>query len=246
MGTKGFWESLYQKKLRFFLFLALVVTGLGFLIDLVLPFFSGNSPGQVVITGHVRLTKEEILRSMGVSRSSRVQELNMTQLEKSLVAHPRIKDATVVKRSGTQILVTVRERKASFIINANDALYEIDEEGRILSIDDVRDNTVCVLSGDFTPDQGFFRAAPFQDLVRAVTRAFRVYPDLRERISEVQVRKTGGVVVYIQAPQRVRVLLGNTLDSTQVRKLYAALAYFESQNVSAQMLDLRGDDAVFQ
>jgi hypothetical protein len=36
------------------------------------------------------------------------------------------------------------------------------------------------------------------------------------------------------------------LEDQQVRKLYAALAYFENKNIKVKSLDLRGDDAVFQ
>jgi cell division protein FtsQ len=246
MSAKKFWEDLYRKKLRLFLVVGFLLGGIWLLFDLLVPLLNGDSKGQVVITGHSKLQKEEIFKAMGMNRSSKIHELNMSVLEKQLLAHPRIKTATVIRRSGTQILVTVRERKTNFVVSANDALYEIDEEGRILSIDDVRDTTVCVLSGDFRPEQGFFKGASFQDLVNSVTRSFRVYPDLRDRISEVHVRKTGGIVVYIHKPKRIRVLMGNVLDSTQIRKLYAALAYFEARDISAQMLDLRGDDAVFQ
>jgi len=246
MRTKSFWKTLYQKKLRFFLFVSFIIGVLGFALDKIFPLFLESSPAQIVIAGHQKLTKEEILKWMGVTRSSRIRDLKVNELEKNLLKHPRIKDATVVKRSNVQILVTIRERKASFIVNANDALYEVDQEGKILSIDDVRDTSVCVLSGEFLPEQGYFRSTPFLDLAKSVARVFKMYPELKERISEFQVQKTGGILVYIQAPKKIRVLLGNNLDNIQVRKLYAALAYFESQNVAVKILDLRGDDAVFQ
>ncbi|MCB1178155.1 MAG: cell division protein, partial [Leptospiraceae bacterium] len=174
-----------------------------------------------------------------------VEDIDLSLLEENLGKLRRVKEASVIKRSRNKILVTIHEKKPVFIVNTNDSLYEVDDDFTLVSIDDVRESGVCVLSGDFKLENGRFNGTLFKDLANSVSRAFRMYPELKNRISEVSLRK-GGLVIHIFAPKKLKVLMGNTLDTTQVRKLYASLAYFENQNMEVNTLDLRGDDAVFQ
>jgi hypothetical protein len=244
MGVKQVLESLFQKKLRLFLVI-------GVFLGVVSYFYEKNFPGldsgggQIILTGHRRLTREEILKAMNVDQKMRVDNLDLPKLEEGLKRLRRVKDATVIKRSRDQILVTVQEKRPVYVVSSNDSLYEVDSDYNLVSIDDVRETGLCVISGDFKLENGQFKGTEFKDLANSLSQAFRMYPDLKDRISEVNLRK-GGLMVYIFAPKRFKVWMGRSLDTTQVRKLYAALAYFESQNLEIKTLDLRGDDAVFQ
>lgn len=245
METKNFWERLKQKKLRLALAIVLLLGGIGLIFDKIF-HIDTNKNEELVIVGHVFLKKEEILETMKITKNIRIRDMDFKDMTQRLLSHPRIKSAQIEKRSQNQVLVLITERKTNFLVNSNDALYEVDEEGRILSIDSVRDTSHCVISGSFSPEKGFFISKAYQDLSQSIRKMFKIYPELKERISEIQLLKTGGIIIYTFQPSRVRIIMGNSLDITQVRKLYASLAYFENEMVSAKLLDLRGDDAVFQ
>ncbi len=245
METKSIWERLKQKKLRLALVSLLFLGGIGLVFDKIFNLNTSENE-ELVIVGHLFLKKEEILETMKISRNIRIKDMNFKEMTTRLLSHPRIKTAQIEKRSQNQVLILITERKTNFLVNSNDSLYEVDEEGRILSIDSVRDPSHCVISGNFQPEKGFFLSKAYQDLSKSVRKMLKIYPELKERISEVQLLKTGGIILYTFQPFRVRIIVGNSLDITQIRKLYASLAYFESQMVSAKLLDLRGDDAVFQ
>jgi cell division protein FtsQ len=200
---------------------------------------------KLVITGHKKLTKEELIDIMGMKPGVSFDNYKLETLEEKLKKHPRIKDASVSRRSREQLLVSIAEKKAKFIINSNDTLYEIDEDFQVMSIDEVREPNLTIISGDFKIGSNKLLGANLKDFTKTVAYAWKLYPQLKERVSEVAIGPDGGITVYVHHPHRFKVFLGNSMDILQIRKLYAALAYFENQNTVVRLLDLRGDDAVF-
>jgi cell division protein FtsQ len=167
-------------------------------------------------------------------------------MEHKLEEHLRIKKVSVTRKTGNIIEIKIDERQAEFIINSGDTLYEVDSDFRILSVDDVKDENLCILTGEFTPQDGVFSGAVIKEFASSVNKAFKVHPQLKSRISEIELRNDGSVMAYIHFPSHIRANAGLSLESQQVRKLYAALAFFENKNIKPKTLDLRGDDAVYQ
>ena len=200
---------------------------------------------KLVITGHHKLTKDEIVGILGVQAGVPFEDYNLKVLEEKLEKHPRIKKASVTRRSKEQLLVSIVERGARFIVNSNDNLYEIDEEYQLVSVDDIRDTNLVVLSGEFQIAKDQKVNKKLKEFSESVENLFEAYPALKERIAEVRLDEDGEITVYTQYPQRIRVNMGNKLESMQIRKLYASLAYFENQASNVKLLDLRGDDAVY-
>ncbi|MCB1158593.1 MAG: cell division protein, partial [Leptospiraceae bacterium] len=157
----------------------------------------------------------------------------------------RIKDARLVQRSGTRLLLSIIERDARFIVNTGDNLYEIDEDFNIISSNFVVDTSVIILSGDFSFNPKNNKDTKFRDFAETVWENFGQFPVLMDRISEVVLGSDGEISIFIYRPMRMKVLMGDTLNRKQVRKLYSSLAYFEKKKNKVGLLDLRGDDAVY-
>ncbi len=204
-----------------------------------------SSVNKLVITGHQKLSKEEIVAILGVQAGVPFEDYSLKVLEEKLEKHPRIKKASVTRRSKEQLLVSIVERGARFIVNSNDNLYEIDDDYNLVSVDDIRDTNLVVLSGEFQLGQSQQVSKKLKEFCGSVENLFEAYPQLKDRIAEVRLDEDGEITIYTQYPQRIRVNMGNKLESMQIRKLYASLAYFENQASSVKLLDLRGDDAVY-
>ncbi len=204
-----------------------------------------SSVNKLVITGHQKLSKEEIVAILGVQAGVPFEDYSLKVLEEKLEKHPRIKKASVTRRSKEQLLVSIVERGARFIVNSNDNLYEIDDDYNLVSVDDIRDTNLVVLSGEFQLGQSQQVSKKLKEFCGSVENLFEAYPGLKDRIAEVRLDEDGEITIYTQYPQRIRVNMGNKLESMQIRKLYASLAYFENQASSVKLLDLRGDDAVY-
>ncbi len=204
-----------------------------------------SAVNKLVITGHQKLSKEEIVAILGVQAGVPFEDYNLKVLEEKLEKHPRIKKASVTRRSKEQLLVSIVERGARFIINSNDNLYEIDDDYKLVSVDDIRDANLVILSGEFNLGQNGQVSKKLKEFCESVENLFEAYPQLKDRIAEVRLDEDGEITIYTQYPQRIRVNIGNKLESMQIRKLYASLAYFENQASNVKLLDLRGDDAVY-
>lgn len=203
---------------------------------------------KLVITGHVKISKEEIASILDIQAGVPFEDYNLKVLEEKLEKHPRIKKASVTRRSKEQLLVSIVEREARFIINSNDNLYEIsgkEDDYYLVSVNDIRDTNLVVISGEFQIGKDRQASKKLKVFCEEVGKIFEVYPQLKERISEVKLYDDGEISIYTQYPQRIRVNMGNKLESIQIRKLYASLAFFENQATNVRLLDLRGDDAVY-
>ena len=235
--------SKYLKLLLLFLFLPFIIFIFN---EYIIPqYFSSTTP-KIVMLGNKRLKKEDIYLFLKGKGNKNIASIPLSDLEHKLEEHLRIKKATVNRKTGNIIEIKIEERQAEFIINSGDTLYEVDSDFRILSVDDVKEENLCILTGEFSPQNGIFSGVVIREFASTVNRAFRVHPQLKSRISEIELRNDGSVMAYIHFPSHIRANAGLSLESQQVRKLYAALAFFENKNIKPKTLDLRGDDAVYQ
>ncbi len=239
-------DALFQKNLKY-IYLLLFLPGILFVLnEIAFPGFFDESSPKVILTGLKRLKKADIYSFGKIKNAKSLQTVSLSDLEYRLSEHPRIQSVKIEKKPKNTYEIAIKERDAIFIINTGDTLYEVDSEFRILSIDDVREENLCILSGEFIPQEGRFSGAIIKEFASSVTRALKLHPALKKRISEIELRNDGNVMTYVHYPSHIRVNAGISLEEQQVRKLYAALAYFENKKIMVKSLDLRGDDAVFQ
>ncbi|EQA38796.1 POTRA domain protein, FtsQ-type [Leptospira inadai serovar Lyme str. 10] len=239
-----FLKDSIQKRTSWWLLaiLALLVGSLGW------GFKKGTLPqelNKLILTGHETLKTEEIVQIMGIQPGTSFENYDLSLMESRLTSHPRIKKARLEKKSDDQLFVEITERKPVYLVNSDGHLFEIDSELKVLSKDDVRTPGLTVLSGTFPREGGFVSGAAFKDLYISVENAFRSYPALKTRVSEVSLHEDGEIFVYTDAPIPVRVQIGTLFQIEQVRKLYAVLAYLEKEKVKPRLVDIRGEDAVY-
>lgn len=236
----------FVQKRRNSLLLALLICILS--VGVILGFRFQGIPrelNKLIITGHEKLKTEEIVRMLEIQPGTSFDTLDLDLLEKKLSRYPRVNSARITKKSEDQLLIELTERKASFIVNSDGHLYEIDSEHRIISKDDVREKDLCVLSGNFPIKNGYIQDASFRDLYNSVEQAFRMYPALKPRISEVLLQEDGEIFFFADEPIQLRIQIGTLLHKDQIRKLYAILAYFEKDKIQSELVDIRGEDAVY-
>ena len=165
--------------------------------------------------------------------------------EKKLLTHPRIRKVRVSRDREGFLVITLQEKVAEFGVHVGDMLYEIDENREIISQNQVLAENLIVLSGNFPVTGNVVQGTQIEDITKEMRKTILSYPALRTRISEVSLEDDGDVVVYLKSPFRARVFIGDKLDFYSMRKLYASLAYLETENIKASTIDLRGEDAVY-
>lgn len=204
-----------------------------------------ESVNKFVIKGHQKLSTREIITILGIQPGISFDRFNLAKLEENLRLHPRIKTAKISRQNDDRLMIAVTEKVASYLVKTGNHLYEINGDLNIISTDDVREADLCVLSGEFKATKGQLSGGRIDDLTRFVDKMFQLYPALKDRIAEINLSPDGEIYIYTYRPEKLKILMGTTMDMTQIRKLYAALAYFEAENKQAALLDLRGEDAVY-
>ena len=125
-------------------------------------------------------------------------------------------------------------------------LFEVDRDLVILAENRVRCGDVPMIRGAFVRDpdsEDRFRDPVLERLVAGLERLRREAPELAARISELHLRRAGGLTLYL-TPARVRVEMPAELDEVSLKRLYAAVAYLESGEHKSGVIDLRGPGVV--
>ena len=199
---------------------------------------------KIVINGHIKVSKEEVIELLDIKDESSIEGKDTKSLEKLLLKHPRIKSASISKRSKDQLLVTISEYIPKFILNVNDNLYELNEDYKVISTNDVREPDLLIVSGDFQFAKGNIKK--LKDFYEKIDKIFTIYPKLLDRISEIHLSEEGEITLYAHSPEKFKIFVGVKLEAIQARKLYSSLAYFETKQIQLKLLDIRGEDAVYQ
>lgn len=215
-------------------------------LALVLFLLRPDPPKSLWIEGIQVLSKEEVLAFLGVETGNLVKvEEEWEGYEAKLLTHPRIRSAKVtLERKGVLKLLIV-EKRTEFLLHSGSRLFEIDEEGRILEGETLRSFSHPILSGPFEVLGETVQGSSFSAMVSSLRLAFERYPELRDRVSEVQLLSDGEFLLFTKSPFRSKIFLGESLPLQQFRKLYASLAFLESQGRKVREIDLRGEDAVY-
>ncbi|WP_246051844.1 cell division protein FtsQ/DivIB [Leptospira idonii] len=225
---------------------ALFVSGL---IALVLIFHWAKTPKPVqklVFEGLVVLKPADLMQFLDVNPEQfDPEKLEWKDWEKKLITHTRIRKVRVSRDREGFLVITLQEKVAEFVVHVGDMLYEIDEKRDIISQNQVLADNLIVISGNFPVSSHQILGTQIEDVTKEMRQTVSAYPALKTRISEVSLEQDGDIVVYLKSPFRAKVFLGDKLDLFRMRKLYASLAYLETENISASIIDLRGEDAVY-
>ncbi|MCG6151299.1 cell division protein FtsQ/DivIB [Leptospira bandrabouensis] len=170
---------------------------------------------------------------------------NWKDWEKQLSNHPRIRKVRITRDPDGFLMINIQEKVAEFVIHVGSSLYEVDENLEILSRDRVLADHLIVISGQFTVGENKLEGRQIFDITKEMRQALSLYPTLKSRISELVSESDGNYTLYLKSPNSIKVYLGDKLELDIFRKLYASLAYMESEAVKAVSIDLRGEDAVY-
>lgn len=197
------------------------------------------------------LSRNEAIGFSGLEPGLVYDEAELEAAAGRLALHPAVKLARIEQVAGGVVRIRLSERSCVAVVrnevgDGRTTLYEVDAELVILAENRVRCTGVPLVRGAFVRDEA--GADRFDDPVLAriivgLETLRRTYPELAARISELHWRRTGHLTLYL-TPARVRVEMSGLLDETAMKRLYAAVAYFESDDQRSGVIDLRGQGVV--
>ena len=94
---------------------------------------------SIAVQGSDRLSSEEIARSTGLIRGSRLENVSEAELTHALTTHPWIREARVAVLPTGTLIVDVTERQAEAVLRDDSGLHFVDREGVAFAGVDARD-----------------------------------------------------------------------------------------------------------
>lgn len=223
-----------------------ILSGSSYLIyDLFLP----RPVLDVQVVGIQNLSSAEVLRLSGLKTGRTWESSELTRVEELLELHPFIKTGTVQRErvaDGERLILRIVERQCVAIVQ-NDrepgVLYEIDQELSILSENRLRCKDVPLMRGQFHKEMDRFDDPMLAQMLRNWMAMRTLYPELSDYVSEIRLRREGGLVFYLTGRQ-VRILVPNRLNQALIRKIYSTIAYIFKSDLQSGKAELRGDDVL--
>jgi hypothetical protein len=119
----------------------------------------------------------------------------------------------------------------------------VDEELNILSSDSIRCVESPIVKGSLGIQNGKISDPRMIEVGGSLARIRRTMPELHTRISEIVLKGQKRATLFISSA-KIRIELLGDLSESNVKRLYAALSYFEKEGHGSGLIDLRGPDAV--
>jgi len=200
---------------------------------------------KVESTGEI--SREEVLLRSQLKEGDAVRPGDIERARRKLEKLARVKEARFRWEESGALRVSIRERRCAALVRPlpGGRIFEVDESLRVLARDVPSCSDLPLFSGPFQRRDDTFGDSRLRSLLGLWAELKRSYPILEKRISEVRLKRGGGMILYL-AGARLRVEASEPFRFRDAHRLYASLAYLESQGAfSGGKLDLRGTDAVF-
>lgn len=200
----------------------------------------------IVVEGATRYSAEEWIAASNLQRGGAVSNESLAAAEDRLRLHPAVQDVDIERRDSS-LLIQIKERECAAVVRSElepNLVFEIDPAGLILAENRLRCPNAPLLVGPFRREAESFTDPQLKAMLSDLQSLRETYPELARRISELRLRPEGGVALYL-SPLRARVEVPVHFGETEtLRRLYAAVAYFERNGVRQGSIDLRGPDAI--
>jgi len=203
---------------------------------------------EVVIEGTRIVDKNELLQLSQVQTGTLLYDLDLTSVQKNVLSHHYVKDATVERNLPSSIRIAIVERQPLALVNGNEIRY-LDEEGVVLphSVSKALFDLPVLsgIPGSVALKLGSRIEHPdVQEALSILSTAKLVSRELFHLISEVQIRR-GDIVLY-STESGVPIIFGRGDAPAKLVRLETfwneIVRERGAQNL--QYVDLRYDDQV--
>jgi len=170
----------------------------------------------IQIDGCQDVQPEKIRRLAGVLKGDPLLRVDLKEVRKKVISHPRVKDATVVRELPDTLRISVKERTPTAVVLGRDFAL-VDAEGVVLSIHGSYPEGYPVITGVSEPSEPgrmIIEAQPAMDVLQNISRSGLIGP---ERISELSVE--GKLVKVSLMGSGTVLVLGRKNTEVQMKRL---------------------------
>lgn len=200
---------------------------------------------DVQVRGTSRLGATEIIAASGIRRGANLWRLDARAAAAGVESLAAVRRAEVVRTFPNRVTIVVEERRPFTLVHAG-RLHWIDEEGvRVASEARAVSVSLPVISGLTDEEIAAASRAPSERVltgVRLIRTLLRAGSPLVSQISEVDVGRTDGPVLY--TVDGIEVRIGADEWDSRIPRLVGVLAQVASSGQPVSAIDLRFRDQV--
>lgn len=238
---------LVLRSLRWLVPMGLVLAAAVWMVDAMLQA-RVLSVQHVTVRGNARLTKDDVLSLVGDVRGENILQVDLQQYRRRVMDSPWIADVTLRRVLPATIDVEVVERRPLVTARLGDQLYLVDSSGAIIDEfgSQYRDLDLPIVDGLVGPagKAGALVDHARVQLTDALLSVINTWPDLRRRLSQVDVSNAHDAVVMFDNDP-VWLHLGESQFAERLRTYLELGPTLKEQFRDIDYIDLRFDKRVF-
>lgn len=178
---------------------------------------------ELSVTGTERLAVGELVATMGLQDRANIFAVDLAKLERSLEAHPWVRDARVERRLPDRLLIEISEQRAAAIAQLG-GLYLIDEQGapfKRAATELGETRGLFVITGISRDDYSMSKQRAHTRFRRAMDLA-SVYHDAPERpvLGEIHLDERHGTTLFSR-DSAMAIRIGSGTPAEQIARLGA-------------------------
>ena len=222
----------------------ILISYLCFFCSYLLPFFQ---VGEIAVEGNQALTSEKAVLLSGIQSGENFFFVNTWAAEKRLRVNPFVEQVKIRRALPNKLTIVVTERKAIGYIVTSDGYAQVDQEGRLLAIQQTLSNyNLPVISGvefsELPTIGGFIKNEKLKQALEILQECDET---LLSNIAELNVGQEYYILAYTN--QKLEVRLGG-LDQIEQRlqDLDQILTTVVGQTIAADQIlyiDMRYEDS---
>lgn len=204
---------------------------------------------QVAVEGTNILSREEIVRLMNLPPRVSMYELDLTSIQKNILANAFVKRAVVKRDAPSQLRVIIEERIPAALLAANESYY-IDDEGIVLPYRvSAETYDIPIISGIDSLSQIVTGRkiinSDVQEALDIIAAARVTSEEMFHAISEIRLRNGHDIICY-WFESGIPIIVGRGNVAEKIVKLDAFREKFLKNNNTSdiQYIDIRYDGQV--
>ncbi|MDK2887679.1 MAG: cell division protein FtsQ [Thermoanaerobacter sp.] len=150
---------------------------------------------EIEVTGNRVVPEEKILELAGINTGTNIFKVNLKEAESRILTMPLIKNASLVRKFPSRIVIRVEERKALALLPVKDGFIQVDGEGVCLKESGVG-GSLPVVTGVAVPDPAPGDVIRDAKLATALKVLGQLPGSLYSKLSEIHITAGGQVVLY--------------------------------------------------
>ena len=203
---------------------------------------------HLVVRGNARLSVAEVETLLDGIRNENIFRVDFEQYRRRLMDSPWVERVALWRVLPSTVEVRVIERSPMVIARVGSQLYLVDEQGVIIDEfgPQYHQFDLPIVDGLITPSsgRGALVAPERIRLVEALVRSLEAHPDLRQRLSQVDVSNPRNAIVLLDGDPVV-LHLGDTRFAERLR-VYLDLAPTLGERIAnIDYVDLRFDERIY-